>query len=517
MNKLREAVRLALDTSMSNRQIGRTLGLSHNTIGRYRQRVRERDLGWATIREMDDTEIEALLRSTRFRVETKCMPDWAFVHQEMQQRHVTLQLLWEEYCLANPGCAYGYSQFTHYYREYVGKLDLTMRQNHRAGECVFVDFAGRTVPYYNVLTDEERRAQIFLGVLGCSNHAFVCAVPSQSLACWIEAHNKMFAFFGGTTQVLVPDNLKSAVIRPGREPELNRTYLEFAKHYQVVIVPARVRRPKDKAKVEGSVLIICRWILARLRRRKFFSIEEINAAIAELLRELAERPFRRLPGTRRSRFEELDKPMLRPLPSEPFEFAEWTGAHKIGADYHMRVFDHYYSVPHGLVGTHVEARATSSTVELFCKGRRVASHQRSLEIGGHTTCPAHQPANHRHYAQQTPELLVQWARAIGPAAEAVIQYQFECRAHPLLAIRACAPLQRLAKGYGAERFEAACRRAEQIGSLTTKSIRSILQRGLADHEGEQIPIQTNLPLHDNVRGARYYNDGGPNDASESDH
>ncbi|MET0116425.1 MAG: IS21 family transposase [Sedimenticola sp.] len=508
MNKQREILRLVRTTNMSNRMIGRSLHVSHNTVKRYRDRADEIDLDIATLNEMNDLEIEAVLKAKRFRIESKFMPDWNAIHKEMQYRNVTLQLLWEEYRLANPGHAYSYSQFTYYYRKFLGKLDITMRQTHRAGEVVYVDFAGRTIPYYDVALGEERKAQIFVGALGCSNYSFIYAVKSQSLPDWVEAHNLMFAYFGGAPQVVVPDNLKSAVIRPGREPEFNRTYLEMTKHYQVVIVPARVRRPKDKSKAELAVQLAYRWILARLRHRRFFSIEEINAAIAELLRLFNERPFKRLPGCRRSRFEELDKPLLRPLPAEPFEYAEWTSAHKIGPDYHMRVRDHYYSVPNALVGGKVEARVSAKVVELFHQGRRVASHPRSQEIGGHTTNPAHQPKAHRHYAEQTPELIMKWAKSIGPAAAAVFQHQFDSRPHALLGIRSCTPLQRLVKDYGAERFEGACRRAQQIGSLTTKSVRSILQRGLEDLPDEPLSIQVNLPLHDNLRGSEYYARGG---------
>ncbi|MCU7931132.1 MAG: IS21 family transposase [Candidatus Thiodiazotropha sp. (ex Codakia rugifera)] len=508
MNKQREALRLITTTRMSNRMIGRAINLAHNTIRRYRNRIAKAGLDWSLIIDMDDAQLEDLLMSKKSRVQHKVMPDLVAVHREMQCRGVTLQLLWEEYRMANPSHAYAYSQFTHYYRQYLGKLDLTMRQDHRAGECTFVDFAGRTIPYFDVHSGEERQAQLFVGVIACSSYPFAYAVKSQALPYWVEAHNQMFQFFGGTTQVVVPDNLKSAVIRAGREPVLNRTYLEMAKHYQVVIVPARVRRPKDKAKAELTVKLAYRWILARLRHRKFFSIEEINAAIAEMLKLFIERPFKRLPGCRRSRFEELDKPLLRPLPAEPFEYAEWTSAHKLGPDYHVRVRDHYYSVPHALVGSRIEARVTANVVELFHKGRRVASHPRCHEVGGHTTNPEHQPTAHRRYAEQTPELIIKWARSIGPAAGAVVQQQFDSRPHALLAIRASASLRRLAKDYGHERFEAACRRAQQIDSPTVKSIRSILQRGLESQRDEPLSIQVNLPLHDNLRGAEYYANGG---------
>lgn len=508
MNKFREALRLILTTTMSSRAIGRYIGLSHNTVHRYRVLAFVAGVDWVQVQQMDDTEVEALLSSKRERVQYKQMPDWAEIHREMQLPDVTLQLLWEDYRLANPGQAYSYSQFTYYYRDYEKKLDLVMRQTHRAGECAYVDFAGRTVPYTELSTGMERQAQVFVGVLGCSSNTFAYAVQSQSVSNWILAHNQMFLYYGGAPQIVVPDNLKAAVICSGAAPKLNRTYLELARHYGVVIVPARVRHPRDKAKAEVGVLLVSRWILAKLRKRKFFSLEEINAAITELLKELNERPFKKLPGCRRSRFEELDKPLLKPLPEKVFEYAEWVAPRKVGPDYHVPVFDHYYSVPCSLVGNKVEARVTATVVELFCRSRRVASHPKSLEVGGHTTSPSHQPKSHRHYANQTPEKLIEWAHSIGEAAVSAFEFQFEVGPHAQVGIRACATLKRLAKDYGHERFEAACERGLQIGSLTTKSIRSILQRGLDSPSSERAPVQVNLPLHDNVRGPGYYSTGG---------
>lgn len=508
MNKQREALRLEQTTTLSMRMIGRKLGMSHNTVRRYRDAVINQGVDWDTLKNMSDSEIESLLKSKRCRVDTKRLPDWFYVHNEMQKMHVTLQLLWEDYRLIEPETAYGYSQFAYYYKKHVGKLDRSMRQTHRAGEIVFVDFAGRTIPYIDANTGEACKAQVFVGVLGCSNYTFVCAIPSQKIRDWIDAHNRMYQFFGGVPQVVVPDNLKSAVIKAGSEPILNRTYLEQSKHYGLVILPARVRKPQDKSKAEGGVLLASRWIMAKLRHHQFFSIEEINEAIAELLWQLNERPFKRLPGCRRSRFEELDKPLLSPLPGTPFEYAQWTAPSKIGPDYHMHIMGHYYSVPEVLVGERVDARVSDNTVEIFYQGKRVASHLRSDEVGGHTTLPEHQPKAHRLYAQQSPERFIEWAKSIGAAAEAVIQHQFDGKPHPLLGLKACTSLKRLAKDYGQERFESACRRGQMIGSLTVKSIRSILQRGLCELTDEHVPVQAHLPFHKNVRGADYYLNGG---------
>lgn len=292
--------------------------------------------------------------------------------------------------------------------------------------------------------------------------------------------------------------------KPGIDPVINRTYLEMGRYYDVIIVPARVRRPRDKAKVEVAVLIVTRWILAKLRKMTFFSVEDINAAIAELLWQLNERPFKKLPGCRRSRFEQLDKPMLKPLPGMPFEYAEWVSKQRVGKDYHVFVKGHYYSVPHEIVGEYVEARVTKNIVEILFKGKVITSHLRSYVEGGDTTLPAHQPASHRAYADLTPDKLKDWAHRIGPASLAAVQYQFESRPHAVLGLKPCASLKKLAKEYGQKRFEAACRRGQKIGSLTVTSIRSILRHNLDDDLEQDTRVQIPLPLHDNIRGASYY-------------
>lgn len=504
MKQLREAVRQTDTTNLSNRKIAQLTGYSHTTISKFRKILLQLDMGWPELEQLNDSELVRLFRTTRKHARIKRIPDWNFIHSEMQHPKITLYGVWEEYCMADKYSAYSFSWFSYHYARFVSKLDLSMRQTHKAGETVFVDFAGTTVPFFDLDTEENRQAQIFVGALGCSKFTFACAVRSQSLPDWIEAHNKMFQYFGGTPEVIVPDNLKSAVTKAGKSPVINRIYLEQCKFYGPIIVPARVRHPKDKALAEVSVQIVTRWILIKLRKHKFFSIEEINRAIAELLWELNERPFKRLPGCRRSRFEELDKPLLRPLPGAPFEYAEWTGKQKVSNDYHIRVKDHYYSVPHQIVGSKVEARFTGNTVEIFHLGKRVASHVRSYKIGAHTTLPEHQPVSHRLFANQTPEKMLEWAQSIGEAATVMVNNQFPTGKSPIPGLRACETLKRLATEYGDQRFEAACKRAELIGSLTVKSVRSILKRCLAELSKEDIPVQINLPLHQNVRGSNYY-------------
>lgn len=507
MTTMRELLRLILTTGLSNRRIGQLNSVSHNTVQRYRQLLSRLELTWPVINAMDDPAIEQLLGNGSKRLSNKRMPDWAEVHKQMQQPGTILVALWEDYRLPSPSDAYSYSQFTEHYRQYTGKLDLTMRQSYRAGEYVFVDFAGHTVPWFDAAMGGEQRAQIFVACLGCSNYTFACALRSQSMPDWIDAHNRMFAFFGGVPQIVVPDNLKAAVIHPGREPELNRSYLEMAKHYGIVIVPTRVRRPQDKAKVEAAVLFVERWILARLRHFRFTSLEDINEAIAQLLKRLNERPFKRLPGCRRARFLELDQPLLKPLPESSFEYAEWTGPIKVGPDYHALIRNHHYSVPYTLAHEVVEARLTGKTVEIFRQGRRIASHLRSFAAGGHSTQAIHQTAKHRYHAEQTPERVFEWAKTVGPATTNAVHHQFSRSPYQLPALNACVGLQRLAKDYGPERLEAACRRADDIGSLTLKSIRSILQRRLDTQGCLQLPPAPHCASHDNVRGSAYYSGG----------
>jgi len=508
MNKIREVARLVLTKNLSNREMARYSHCSYNSVRKYKKKILQSGLAWDCIEKMDDSEIETLVRSKRCYVSKKLVPNWDQIHQDLQIKHVTKILLWEDYRLIDPANTYSYSQFTHYYREYVKSLDVSMRQTHRAGEIVFVDFAGRTIPYTDIRENKEKKAQIFVGVLGCSNYTFVLAVESQSLPNWIEAHNRMFAYFGCVPQIIVTDNLKSAVTKAGSQPVLNRTYMELAKYYGSVIVTARVRHPQDKAKVEVGVQLASRWIIAKLRNMKFFSVAEINDMIRGELNNLNDRPFKKLPDSRSIRFRQLDKPAMLPLPPNAFSYAEWTAKQKVPPDYHVYVKGHYYSVPNELIGSSIESCFSRTTVEIYHNGRRVATHKRSFIEGEHTTNPDHQTKSHRKYSEQSPDNIFKWSSSIGESASVVVRHQFESQPHQLLAIKACVTLQRLAKDYGNEQFENACHRARSIGSLTVTSIRSILQRKLSRLNADQVPIQTTLPLHNNVRGSSYYSKKG---------
>jgi transposase len=431
------------------------------------------------------------------------VPDWSVVHQELKRKGVTLFLLWQDYKAATPD-GFQYSWFCRAYQAWTTKLDLVMRQHHRAGETLFVDYAGQGIPVVNSRTGEVHEAALFIAVLGASNYTYAEATWSQTLPDWIGSHVRAFAALGGVPEVVVPDNLKAAVHRAHRyEPELNRTYADLAHHYGVAVLPARAARPRDKAKVEVGVQVVERWILARLRHHTFFALTAVNAALTPLLVALNQRPFKKLPGSRQRLFESLDRPALRPLPAQPYEYAEWKLA-RVNIDYHVEVDGHYYSVPYALVKQQLEVRLSAHVVELFHKGTRVASHQRSPHKGRHSTVAAHMPKAHQYYAEWTPQRLIRWAAHSGPAVAGVVDTILTARPHPQQGFRACLGIMRLGKRYGDERLEAACRRALTLGACSYKSIESILKHGLDRSPLPEKRDATAVPRHANIRGPKYY-------------
>ncbi len=505
MRKIKEVLRLKWSCGLSRRVIAKSCAVAKSTVDEYLNRAASAGLSWPLPESLDDTALEQLLYPPFFTPEASLrqIPDWQTLHRELSRRDVTLTLLWHEYKEQNP-TGYQYSQFCELYKAYARKVDLSMRQSHRAGEKMFVDYCGRTMPVIETSTGEVREAQIFVAVLGASNFTYAEATWTQGLADWTGSHVRALHFFGGVPEIIVPDNLKSGVSKTCRyEPEINPTYQDLASHYSVAVVPARVRKPKDKAKVEVAVQIVQRYILAALRKRTFFSLAALNAAIRELLLKLNNRPFRKLPGTRMSRFMELDKPALRPLPAVPYQFAQWKKA-RVAPDYHIELSGHYYSVPYQLVGRELDIRATESTVECFHKGTRIASHVRSHAQGRYTTIKDHMPKSHRDYAEWTPERLVRWAEETGPATAELIASILKTRPHPQQGFRSCMGIISLAKRYSKDRVEAACKRALAIGGRSFKSVRSILEYGLDQNPAPQT-AQTVLNLsHDNIRGGDYY-------------
>jgi transposase len=504
MRKIKEVLRLYFEVKLSRRQIGRSLSISHSTVRDYLFRAKSQGLTWPLPDNLDDNGLEKIL-SGPTKVVTRSsrpQPDWLLVRNELRKKGVTLQLLWEEYKIREPS-GLQYSQFCECYRRFDKTLDLVLRQEHKWGEKLFVDYAGQTVPIIDPETGGISRAQIFVAVLGASNYTYAEATVSQDLPSWIGSHIRAFEYFGGVPFAVIPDNLKSAVTRPCRyEPDLNPTYQEMAAYYGVAILPARVRKPRDKAKAETGVLIAERRILAVLRNRTFFSLGELNQSIAELLEPLNTRPFKKLPGNRRELFEALDKPVLKPLPQTPYEYAEWKKA-RVNIDYHIEVLGHYYSIPYTYVHQQVDVRITVTIVECFHKGIRVASHPRSYQKGRHTTQIEHMPLSHQRTFAWTPAKMIQWGESMGPYTAQIISAILSSRPHPEQGIRSCQGVFRLAKSYGNERLEAACLKALALKVRSYKTIAAILKTGM-DQKPQDPPKESPLPDHDNIRGADYY-------------
>lgn len=508
MRQVREILRLKLVGGLATREVGRRVGVAASTVRATVKRFQASGLGWPLPEDLNDTVLEARLfaevgtkRGHRRQIE----PDWADIHRELKRKHVTLSVLWDEYIERNPE-GYRYSRFCELYRSWEGRVSVTMRQTHVGGDKLFVDYAGDTMPVIvDRLTGEVRQAQIFVAVMGASNFTYAEASWTQALGDWIGAHTRAFEAIGGVPRLLVPDNAKVAVIKACLyEPQVNRTYAEMAAHYGTAVLPARPYKPRDKAKVEAAVLVVERWILARLRNRQFYSLAELNAAIAELLRRLnEERPIRRLGRTRRQLLEELDRPALKPLPVEPYVFAEWR-IRRVGIDYHVDVEGHFYSVPYRFARSEVEVRLTGRAVEIFAKGERIAVHLRSSGNHKHTTLADHMPSSHRRYADWTIGRIRRDAALIGPATAALCDLILKHRPHPEQGFRSCLGILRLARPFGVARLEAAATRAIEIGALTYGSVRSILDHKFDRYAAQQRPADGASILHPNIRGSRYY-------------
>ena len=505
MPKVIDILRLKHEANLSHEKIGCAVGLSKGAVGKYVNLAKAQGITWPLPPDMDEAQLASKLFGGRAKHATGfAKPDFPGIHQELKRKGVTLQLLWAEYAEAHGGSAYRYSQFCFHYQRWRKRQKRSMRQLHRAGEKLFIDYCGPTVPIVDASTGELRQAQVFVAVLGASSYTYAEATWTQELPQWIASHQRAFQFFGGVVELLVPDNLLSGVTKACRyDPQPNATYQELARHYSTAILPARPYKPKDKSKAEVGVQVVERWILARLRHHTFFSLSELNEAIRALLTDLNARPFQKLPGSRQSAFESLDKPALKPLPERPYDYAEWKQA-KPGIDYHVEVDKRYYSVPHRWVGHRLDLRASAAVVEVFHKGQRIASHPRS-----HTklfsTLPEHMPSSHRQHREWSPGRFLNWAQQIGPATLEVVKRQLQDLPHPEHGYRRCLGLLNHARRYSKARLEAACERALAIHSPSYRSVSSILKQGL-DRQPlpEEESAQGELPLHANVRGPDYY-------------
>ena len=503
MRKIRDVLRLSA-AGLSKRQIAAGLGIGPTAAGACLRRAREAGIGWPLPDDLDDDALERRLypAAAATAKDWRTLPDWPTVHRELRRKGVTLQLVWEEYRAAHPD-GYGRSWFCELYRAWEGRLSPTMRQTHVAGEKLFVDYAGTTIDVVDATTGEVHACQLFVAALGASSLTYAEATFTQTLSDWIGSHTRAFAFFGGVPAMVVSDNLKSGITKACfYEPAVNRAYAEMATHYDTAIVPARPMKPRDKAKVEVAVQVATRWIIAKLRDAKFFSLAELNDGIRDCVTALNDRVSRHLGASRRALFEAVERSALKQLPAEPYVFAEWKQC-KAGLDYHVEVEKHYYSVPHALLRETLWARLTARAIELFHRGNRVAVHVRSSSNRKHTTVREHMPASHQRYADWTPERIQRQADEIGPKTSALIELILREKTHPEQGFRATIGILRHAKSFGRERLEAACDRALEIGARSYTSVTSILKNNL-DRRRPAPATDGPAIVHSNIRGPRYF-------------
>ncbi|MBX9568967.1 MAG: IS21 family transposase [Candidatus Obscuribacterales bacterium] len=504
MRRIREVLRLVLDCKLSNRKTGESLGIGRSTVDEYVRRACAAGLTWPLSADLDDAGLEALLfppaaPSSIMRPE----PDFVWMHEQLKQPGVNLSLLWHEYRERHPD-GYQYSAFCGHYRTWLAQHTLSMRQVHRAGDKMFSDFAGTKIPVVDPTTGEVQYAHLFVTALGASGFGFGKAFWSEGTESWCAGHIDAFGYFEGAPQLIVPDNPKAAVIKASPyEPELNSSFQQMAAHYGCAVMPARVRKPKDKPKAESTVRLYTTWVIARLRHRTFFSLRELNDAILEMVDMANNKPFKKQPGSRRDLFERLDKPALKPLPLDRWEFAELRRA-RVDVSYHVDVDGRSYSVPHQLARKEVELRLTARTVEVLFKGHRVASHARCL-IPEPATLQEHMPPHHRWYAEWSPSRFLSWAANIGVATTQLIEKHLASANHIEISYRRCIGILKLAKAYGSDRLESASQRALATGAMSYSNIKSMLKTGIDRRPlpADQLPTHLHI-LHENIRGASYY-------------
>ena len=508
MRKLKDALRLKLVGEQSHQQIATALGIAKGSVTKYCALAATAGLDWSAIDAMSETDLEHRLFGS-FKACTFVRPDYGRMHQELGRKGVTVMLLWQEYsaqvgeehCAERPLKALRYSQFSENYRQFAKRLKRSMRQVHRAGEKMFIDYAGPTIALFEHGV-EVGRANIFVAAMAASGYSFALATPRQTAADWLNGTACALTFFGGVPQLIIPDNPRALVTQANRyEPLLTDSVLDFARHYGCSVLPARAYHPQDKAKVELSVLLVERWILACLRHQRFVTVQEVNDAIAPLLTRLNNKLFQKLPGSRASAFAQLDAPALSPLPTQPWEWASFKTV-RVHIDSHIEFEGHRYSVPHALVGLALELRITARAVEVLHRGERVASHMRCAHKGGYTTVVEHLPANHQAHAQWTPERLIAWGERIGVACAGVITKMLERQRHPEHAYRACLGLLSLSKRYGDTRLEVACTIALGLGTSKYTHIRDMLANGR--DQVQSTAAEWNAPAHSHVRGPSYY-------------
>jgi transposase len=507
MRKIKEILRLHFEQRLGQRQIARSVNTSQSTVHDYLARMKAAGLNWPLGIEWEEDRLEQALfppGQIAAKPPQRAEPDYAHMREQLERhRDLTMELLWEEYRERHPD-GYSYSRFCKLYRTWKKRHEVVMRQEHRPGEKLFLDWAGATIPIHHP-DGSTRAAALFVSALGVSSYTYAEAVEDQQMPNWLKVQRNALEFYGGCPQLLIPDNTKTGVTRACiYEPDLNPTYQEFATHYKVAVMPTRPRKPRDKAKVESAVQVVQRWIVMRLRRQRFFSVAQLNGAVRELLVYLNNRPFRKQKDeSRASLFAKIDKPALHPLPACRYDMSQWAQA-RVNIDYHVAFDGNWYSVPYTLTGQAVEVRSTSTTVEIFHRGKRVASHLRSRDRNKSVCQNEHRPKSHQAHLEWPPSRMIQWAGKVGPHTAQVVERILNGKPHPEMGYRACLGIIRLAAKYSPERMEYAAERAVLTGAVSYKSIRSILQNGLDRRPSELPPPLRLSPEHENLRGPEYF-------------
>ncbi len=504
MRRIKEVLRLKQVLGLSDTAVARGARVARSTVKQYLDRAAAAGLSWETAEGLSEEEFDRRLFAVADRRDVdRPLPDWEVIEKELRGRGVTLRLLWLEYLARHPE-GYRYTQFCEHFHAWQRRArPPTMRRVHRAGEALEVDWAGMTLAVIDA--GVAREAQIFVACLPCSDLVYAEATWTQGQEDWLGAHVRALAYLGGCAEKLVPDNTKTGVTEANYwDPVLNRSYHELARHYGVAIVPAGVRKPRDKPTAENAVRLVERWALAPLRHRQLFSLAEANAALAEKVEEFNNRPFAPpREGSRRSLFEAIERSKLKALPAEPFVVGQWLTA-RVNIDYHIAVGGHFYSVPYRLLQQRVDVFLTATAVTVFHRGERVASHPRSAAKAHHTTLSEHMPPAHQAIAKRTPDRLRADAAALGPAIGAYVDRLLGAREHPEQGVRACLGVLRLASAYGKARLELACERALAAGIASSRYVERLLKadrlRPFLDGGAEQ-----SLGAHANLRGPAYYN------------
>jgi transposase len=472
LNRLSDLIRLICANRLSSRDIASSLDIAKTTVNRYRHLVEQKGVQWDDLSSLSASELSALFNQPK-RIRTKVRPDFEVVGRRRHEPGMTLLRLWEEYRIAEGAGSMCYSQFARQFRDYRGTPSAKLRQDRPPGWVACVDYSGERPCYINRETGEEIFVELFVGVLGASSYTFVYCTESQTIPDWLEANTRMLEFFGGVPETIVPDNLKSAITKAGREPTIQRHYLEWASHYNTAILPARPAHPSDKGLVEGAVLIVQRAMLPELNKHTFFSLDAINEHVAELLPKINGRLFQREDDTRLSKFDRVERSALKPLPAQRYVFKKWMTKQLVPPDYHVAVNGHFYSVPHTLIGKPVEACMTSTHVEIHHDGKVVATHLRKSQRGGHTTMIDHQPESHQAMAQRTPEHLEAWASSVGPAMTRLMLKQFQ-RKVPLQGLPSALALRNMEKVATAQQLELAATQALLMRMPSTTGVRRYL-------------------------------------------